>query len=88
MKLTALDAALSAVWAMEERSLEMLLEIAAREHEVTPEALAAYQAQEPCDCPAGPHSRDGVAILDAIGPLFRRANLMTAISGATSPTRF
>jgi hypothetical protein len=28
--------------------------------------------------------RDGVAVLDAIGPLFKRANLMTALSGATS----
>jgi ClpP class serine protease len=83
MKLTALDAALSAVWAMEERSLEMLLEIAAREHDVTPEALAAYQAKSLANAQRA-NSRDGVAILDAIGPLFRRANLMTAISGATS----
>lgn len=83
MKLTALDAALNAVWAMEERSLEMLLEIAAREHDVTPEALAAYQAKSLANANRA-NSRDGVAILDAIGPLFRRANLMTAISGATS----
>jgi ClpP class serine protease len=83
MKLTAFDAALNAVWAMEERSLEMLLEIAAREHDVTPEALEAYTAKSVANAQRA-RSRDGVAILDAIGPLFRRANLMTAISGATS----
>jgi signal peptide peptidase SppA len=83
MKISALDAALNAVWAMEERSLEMLLEIAARDHDVSPEALEAYSAKSIANAQRA-RVRDGVAVLDAIGPLFRRANLMTAISGATS----
>lgn len=79
----ALDAALSAAWAMEEAALRGLLEIAARENAVTPEALEAYRAQW---LERGEHARvrDGVAILDVRGPLFKRANLFAAMSGATS----
>lgn len=80
----ALDAALNAVWAMEERALETLLDVAARENvDVTPEALEAYRAKSL----AGTErvgDRDGVAILGVTGPLFKRANLFTAISGASS----
>lgn len=36
------------------------------------------------DGTAGVSMRDGVAIVPIIGPIFRRANLFTAISGATS----
>jgi signal peptide peptidase SppA len=80
---SALNAALSAVWAMEERALETVLEIAAREHEVTEEALEKYAAKS-LERAQQARVRDGVAIIDANGPLFRRANLMTAMSGATS----
>jgi signal peptide peptidase SppA len=79
----ALEAALNVVWAMEERSLETLLEIAAREHDVTPEALEAYRAKSLAQAEQAT-VRDGVAIISANGPLFKRANLMTALSGATS----
>lgn len=83
MKGNALKAAMSVVWAMEERALESVLEIAAREHDVTEEALEAYAAKSLANSQRA-RVRDGVAIIDANGPLFRRANLMTAISGATS----
>lgn len=79
----AIDAALNAVWAMEESALENLLMIASRQNEVTPEALEAYRAKSL----AGAERlqvRDKVAILNATGPMFKRANLMTALSGATS----
>jgi ClpP class serine protease len=83
MKVSALNAALSAVWAMEEQALEVLLAIAAREHDVTPEALEAYAAKSLANSQRG-RVRDGVAVLDANGALFRRANIFTAMSGATS----
>ena len=77
-----LDAALSAVWAMEEQALRGLLEIASRENEVTPEALSAYRDDRLADAERATF-RDGVAILHVDGPLFKRANLFTAFSGAT-----
>lgn len=80
----ALDAALNAVWAMEERALETLLDIAARDNtDVTPQALEAYRAKA-LDGTQRATVRKGVAILGVTGPLFKRANLFTAISGASS----
>ena len=80
----ALDAALNAVWAMEERALETLLDIAARDNtDVTPQALEAYRAKG-LDGTQRATVRKGVAILGVTGPLFKRANLFTAISGASS----
>jgi signal peptide peptidase SppA len=68
---------------MEERALETVLEIAAREHEVSEEALEKYATKSLANAEKA-RVRDGVAIIDANGALFKRANLMTAISGATS----
>jgi ClpP class serine protease len=79
----ALEAAETAIWAMEPAALETLLTIAAREHDVTPEALEAYQAKS-LERAEQATVRDGVAIISASGPLFKRANLFTALSGATS----
>lgn len=78
-----LDAALGAAWAMEEWAIENLLEIAARGNQPTIEALEAYRAKalEKADRAT---ARDGVAILNVEGPLFRKANLMTELCGATS----
>ncbi|MBY0260126.1 S49 family peptidase [Methylobacterium sp.] len=78
-----LDAAVASAWAMEESALAGLLSVAAREHQVTPAALAAYRAEalKKADRAA---MRDGVAILSVEGPLFKRANLMTELCGATS----
>lgn len=81
--MSALEAALNATWAMEPAALERLLAIAARENEVTPEALEAYRAKA-LENSAQATIRDGVAIITANGPMFRRANLFTALSGATS----
>jgi len=78
-----LDTALTTVWAMEEAALERLLDIAARQNETTPEALEAYRAKS-MDRAEKAKVREGVAIIEAIGPMFQRANLMTAMSGATS----
>lgn len=79
----ALDAALNVIWAMEEGSLQTLLAIAGREHETTPEAVEAYRAKTMAGTDRA-RVRDGVAIIDVIGATFKRANLFTAMSGATS----
>jgi ClpP class serine protease len=79
----ALDAALNAVWAMDEQALERLLDIAARQNEPTPEMLEAYRAKNLAGAEKAKISGK-VAILNATGPMFKRASLMTALSGATS----
>lgn len=79
----ALEAALNAMWAMEETALDRLFMIAERANDVTPEALEAYRA-ESLKRAERATVRDGVAIIEANGALFKRANLMDAMSGATS----
>lgn len=77
------DVALAQAWAMRTDALENLLAIANRQHEVTPQALEAYRAQY-ADRGERLRIRDDVAILDVQGPLFKKANLLQEISGATS----
>lgn len=68
---------------MEETALFALLEIAAREHVVTPEALDAYRSKQLAGAERA-KERNGVAIISAEGPMFKKANLLTEMSGATS----
>jgi len=78
----AWNKATSDPWAITESSLQTILEIAERENE-KPEAVAARLGKELQNT----HTvtlRDGVAVIPVTGPLFRYANLFTAISGATS----
>lgn len=79
----ALRAAIAEPWAITAEGLELVLQVAARENTITPEALEAYRAEH---VPQTERlkKRGNVAVLDVTGPLFRRANLFTAISGATS----
>lgn len=79
----ALRAALAEPWAITAEGLELVLSVAARENEVSIEALEAYRSDH---VPTAERltRRGPVAILEARGPLFNRANLFTAISGATS----
>jgi len=81
--LRAREAVLATPWAMTVEWVEVVAAIAGREHEPLPEALEAYRARA---VPGGDRLlvRDGVGILTARGPMFRYANLFTAISGATS----
>lgn len=79
----ALDAALGTPWAIQIPALEQILSIAAREHEVTPEALEKYRAQS-IEKGEALERRGSVAVLHAVGPMFRRANLFTAFSGGVS----
>lgn len=79
-------------WAIVPEALETILEIASREHQITPEALAGLEAQaiervrgQRIEGTQKARMRDGgIAVLPVHGPIFRYANLFTAISGATS----
>lgn len=78
----AWNKATSEPWAITQSALETILEIAERENE-KPEAVAARLGRELQNT----HTvieRDGVAVIPVTGPLFRYANIFTAISGATS----
>lgn len=78
----ALDLILSQPWAIQPDSLETLLSIASRTN-ASPEAVAA-QLGRPLDNARTVQVREGTAIVPVTGPIFRRANLFTEISGATS----
>lgn len=80
--LQAFDALCRAAWAIQPAALATMLEIAAREN-LNPEAVAARLGR-PLDNTRTVTKRDGVAVIPVLGPIFRRANLFTQISGATS----
>ncbi|WP_316201640.1 MULTISPECIES: S49 family peptidase [unclassified Bradyrhizobium] len=77
------DAALTANWAMDESALRQIMEIAARETQITPQMLEAYRGQE-LERSERATRRGNVAVVDVAGPLFKRANLMTTFCGATA----
>lgn len=79
----ALRAALAEPWAITAEGLELVLSVAARENDVSIEALEAYRAEH---VPTAERltRRGSIGVLDVRGPLVSRANLFTAISGATS----
>jgi ClpP class serine protease len=81
----AIEAILSATWAIQPEWLETIASIAERESEYHGN-LQALEARlgRPLGNTMSATVRDGVAILPVEGPLFRRANLMTEYSGATS----
>lgn len=78
----AFDLASQLPWAMTEPALRTVLEIAAREGEGA-EAVATRLGR-PLDNARQVTVRDGVAVIPVLGPIFRRANLFTEVSGATS----
>lgn len=78
----ALDLVLGTAWAIEPEALETILGIAQRLND-SPEAVAAKLGR-PLDNTRHVTTRDVTAIIPITGPLFRRANLFTEISGATS----
>jgi capsid assembly protease len=81
----AIEAVLSANWAIEPQWLETIASIAERETEYHGN-LQALESKlgRPLGNTMTATMRDGVAVLPVEGPLFRRANLMTDFSGATS----
>lgn len=78
-----IEAALSTYWAMEEPALRQLFAIVTREISASPDALEAFRAKS-LDRAERARVRDGVAIIDAYGPLVKRANMVAEMSGATS----
>lgn len=84
--MNAFDLAAGRAWAMSESDLMTVMQIAAREGE-GPEAVA-MKLGRPLDNTRTVDVRDGVAIVPMVGPMFRRANMLTEISGATSTEVF
>lgn len=82
---SALDLVLASNWAILPDTLDTIASIAAREHEYAGrlEALAADLGR-PLGNTMRATVRDGVALVPVEGPLFRRANMLTEFSGATS----
>lgn len=70
------------IWAITPEMMGTMVEIA-RESRKTPEAIAREMGREMKDTNAA-SIRDGVAVIKVSGPLFRYANLMTRVCGATS----
>ncbi len=70
------------IWAITPEMMGTMAEIA-RESRKTPETIAREMGREMKDTNAA-SIRDGVAVIKVSGPLFRYANLMTRICGATS----
>lgn len=82
------NAVLSGLWLMEESSVRRVLSVieAAETREDAAAAIEAVEAQlgRRMDNARNTTTRGGVAILPVTGPIFRYANLFTALSGATS----
>ena len=78
----AFDVVCNTPWAIEANALRTILEIANRENL----DIAAVEAQlgRPLDNAHAVSVRDGVATIPVDGPIFRRADFFTQVSGATS----
>lgn len=84
-KRTALSFIANEPWAIREEWLDTICSIAQREHEYANNVEALEQRMgRPLSNTQRTTVRDGVAIVPITGPLFRHANLMTEVSGATS----
>jgi len=78
----AFNLASGAPWVIQPQSLQQILDIAARVHEPNWEAVALKRADRVMNDVLEMHG--SVAVVNVIGPIFRYANMFTAISGATS----
>lgn len=84
-KRTALEFVARESWAIRPEWLETICSIAEREHEYAGDVSALEQKLgRSLNNSQTTTVRDGVAIVPVTGPLFRYANLMTELSGATS----
>lgn len=86
------DVATGIPWAITEDALRTILEIASRSTTLDAEAIERIERMQAVQAVVGEPLvgtdrvtvRDGIAVVPVVGPLFRRANLFTRISGATS----
>jgi signal peptide peptidase SppA len=69
-------------WAITPQALTTIIEIAERENDI--EAVAAKLGRPLDNAGNGVEIRHGIAVLAVEGPLFRYANILTDISGASS----
>jgi len=69
-------------WAITQAYMDTIMDVAERQN-LSPDAVAQKMGR-PLENTYDVEYRDGVAILPVTGPLFRYANLFTALSGATS----
>lgn len=79
----AFNRACSVAWAILPESLHQLLEIATREHVPDFDAVEARRSRR-MDGNERVKIRNGVAVLDITGPIFRYADVFTMVSGATA----
>lgn len=84
----ALDAVLSAPWAITPEYMDVIASVASRESEFSG-SLQALEARlgRPLGNTMQATVRDGVAIIPMEGPLFKRAGLFAQMSGATDYAR-
>src|SRR4051812_39746678 len=80
--MTAFEAVCGGVWAIQEEVLHTILEIAARENPPIEAVMA--KIGRPLENTRAVSMRDGTAVIPVTGPIFRRANLFTEVSGCTS----
>jgi len=89
------DAIINEPWAIQQEALETILDIADRQirgadldeiRAIYAERIQAVEAVggTPMEGTARVTVRDGIAVVPVIGPIFRRANLFTSVSGATA----
>jgi signal peptide peptidase SppA len=79
--INALQAVISRAWMIDEDALTTIMAIADRVND--PEALLTREGKR-LENASTTRMVDGVAVIPVVGPIFRYANLFTAISGATS----
>lgn len=79
----AFNRACSVAWAILPESLQQLLDIASREHVPDFDAVEARRSRR-MDGNERVKIRNGVAVLDITGPIFRYADVFTMVSGATA----
>lgn len=81
MTIRAFDAAAGRPWLIQKESLDTILQVAERMGD--PEAVS-MRLGRPLDNTRTVQMRDGVAVIPITGPVFRYANLLTEVSGATA----
>ena len=81
-KINAIDLVMAEQWSIVPEGLRLICAIATRANE-NPESILKKDGT-PLDNTRSVQLRNGVAIIPVTGPLFRRANLFTEISGASS----
>jgi capsid assembly protease len=73
-------------WLITEEWLQTIVEIAEREND-PPQVISARLGRPLNNAPTAARRENGVAVVNIQGPMFRHANMLTEISGATTTAR-